>query len=219
MAGGRATRWRLPSSGGAAIAFGVLLALIVVPFLVWGDALEAWTREALDGRGGFAVALLGSALLTLDVVLPVPSSAIGMLLGASLGFAGGTLAGTVGLTLGCVLGYGIGGWSRVRGGAWGVETDGRAATALRRHGLLALVVLRPVPVLAEASIVVAGALGLPFLRVLLATAAANLAVSAAYAAIGASLPIGVAGWLALTGLLCAALAVRSILRAWRRSPR
>jgi len=61
-----------------------------------------------------------------------------------------------------------------------------------RHGVLALAALRPVPMLAEASVFFAGASALPAKRVLLTLTLSNAAVSALYAGIGA-LGVGFGG--------------------------
>jgi membrane protein DedA with SNARE-associated domain len=51
---------------------------------------------------------------------------------------------------------------------------------------VALLVCRPVPVLAEASVVAAGTLRVPFARFAVVVAAANVAISAWYASLGAT---------------------------------
>jgi uncharacterized membrane protein YdjX (TVP38/TMEM64 family) len=57
---------------------------------------------------------------------------------------------------------------------------------LSRYGVIVLVLCRGVPIMAEVSVMAAGALGLPMGRCLAATTLANLAVGAVYAAIGAA---------------------------------
>jgi uncharacterized membrane protein YdjX (TVP38/TMEM64 family) len=190
---------------GAVAAFLALLLLIIVPFVIFGDAIEALVRDGFEDRGPLAVALFGGGLLSLDVVLPVPSSLVGVMLGETLGLAGGAFVGAVGLTAGCVVGYAIGFWSRAQGASWGIGVNGRAARALGRYGLVALLLLRPVPVMAEASVIAAGALNLNFGRFLLVSAAANLAISVAYAAIGFHTQISLTWWLVMIGLTSAAL--------------
>lgn len=201
----RVSRWL--ARYGAVAAFVALLVLIIAPFVVFGDAIEALVRDGLEDRGALAVALLGGGLLSLDVLLPVPSSLVGVMLGEALGVAGGAFVGTVGLTAGCVVGYAIGSWCRAQNAAWGIGVDGRAAKALARYGLVALLVLRPVPVLAEASVIAAGTLNLSFGRFFLVCAAANLAISVAYAAIGFHTQISLTWWLVMIGLASVALVV------------
>jgi uncharacterized membrane protein YdjX (TVP38/TMEM64 family) len=201
----RASRWL--ARNGAAAAFVVLLILIIAPFVLFGDAIEALVRDGLEDRGALAVALLGGGLLSLDVVLPVPSSLVGIMLGEALGVAGGAFVGAIGLTAGCIVGYAIGSWCRKQNASWGIGVDGRVARALARYGLVALLLLRPVPVLAEASVIAAGALNLSFGRFFLVCAAVNLAISVAYAAIGFHTQISLTWWLVMIGLASVALVV------------
>lgn len=164
-----------------------LFAITLVPFALFGEALERWTVAQMESeRGALVLATIGAGLLVGDIFLPVPSSFVGTMLGALLGAAAGTIAAAVGLTLGCVLGY-------VFGHAAGPATAARlvgdedyrlVSGWLERHGLVALVACRAVPVLAEASIVAAGMARMPPWRTLLVVMLANLGLSAVYASIG-----------------------------------
>ena len=61
----------------------------------------------------------------------------------------------------------------------------RAARLVKRYGDLTIVLCRPVPVLAEASVVFAGLVGANYSRFLRLTATSNLGIAAGYAAVGA----------------------------------
>jgi len=63
----------------------------------------------------------------------------------------------------------------------------RATRLSHKYGTSALIVSRAVPVLAEASVVCAGVTRMPLSRFLIVTTLSNMAISAAYAAIGAAL--------------------------------
>jgi membrane protein DedA with SNARE-associated domain len=165
-----------------------LFASVIIPFLIWGDALEHWVSTiewtSLDP---IFVGAGGALLLAADIVLPIPSSIVGTLLGTILGAWGGTIAGTLGLTTGCVVGYAIGfAGNSATCHFVGVHEVQRASAWLERYGIAALVVCRAVPVLAEASIVTAGALRMPPGPVFAATGLANLGISFVYATIGAT---------------------------------
>ena len=67
----------------------------------------------------------------------------------------------------------------------GAEECERLRGVLSRYGSYVLVMCRPVPVLAEASVLVAGATGLPLRTAMAATSLSNLGVAGAYAALGA----------------------------------
>lgn len=168
-----------------------LLAFVLVPFALVGAQADAWALgllEALRDRPGW-VALALVALLAADVVAPVPSSVASVLAGALVGFAGGALASFVGMTLGCGVGYLLG-RSAGRGGArrlLGSELE-RLEAGWARWGDAFLVVARPVPVLAEASVIAAGMGAMPPRRFFGLTALANLGVSVGYAGVGAWAP-------------------------------
>ncbi|MGB7317130.1 MAG: hypothetical protein WBC85_04110, partial [Planktotalea sp.] len=83
--------------------------LIILPFILFEEQIEKtvdWAIETAPGAPHLA-ALIGGAL-TLDVILPVPSSLINAVAGATLGFSLGTLVCWIGMTLGCLFGYWIG---------------------------------------------------------------------------------------------------------------
>jgi uncharacterized membrane protein YdjX (TVP38/TMEM64 family) len=197
------------------LTIGVLtLALVLVPFMLWGDDLDRWATELLatsDGRLMLGATIV--ALLAADIALPIPASVLGLAGGAALGVLAGTLTVTLGLTIACLGGYCLG---RVGGppvlARFLVAHEREALERLAaRHGVLALVLCRPLPVLGEASVILAGTARLPLLPVLLATTAANAGLGLAYAALGglandgrmlvlsfiASLAIPGLGWLLL----------------------
>jgi membrane protein DedA with SNARE-associated domain len=67
-----------------------------------------------------------------------------------------------------------------------VGEDGirRASGVVGRYGEVAIVLCRPVPVLAEASVVFAGLVHAPFTRFLRLTAFSNLGIAVGYSAFG-----------------------------------
>ncbi len=175
-------RWRI-----VGLAFGLLVA-IVGPFLVWGSSIEAWAHAMLDTQDpGWTLAAIAVALLASDLLLPVPSSVVAVAAGVAFGALSGTALVTVGLTLGSWVGYELGRSGGRAGIRRWVPDDQRLRLErfMQRHGLGLLVALRAVPVLAEASVVVAGAGGLRRARVLGVTAAANVVLGALYAGFGA----------------------------------
>ncbi len=159
---------------------------IILPFLVFGERLEFWSVGAMSGTQA-GVAATGFVLLVADVLLPVPSSFVLTGLGTTLGFLPGIAVGALGMTAGCCLAYALGSWL----GSARAETfitpaeQARLSRLLDRNGLLMLAACRAVPVLAEASILVAGILRLPRTRVLAVTTCANIGVSGCYVVLGA----------------------------------
>ncbi|NUN97606.1 MAG: VTT domain-containing protein [Candidatus Omnitrophica bacterium] len=168
---------------------GLVLALILVPFLIFGARMEGWTQEFLVAgktHSGW-VALIVAGALAGDVVLPIPSSLVSAGAGVLLGFAAGALVSLAGMSVGCVLGYGL-------GISVGRPAAGRLLGKLElqtldrvweRWGGWTLVVFRPVPVLAEASILFAGMGRMPLARFLALTTLSNAGVSLVYSAVGA----------------------------------
>jgi uncharacterized membrane protein YdjX (TVP38/TMEM64 family) len=120
-------------------------------------------------QGGLWAAALGVGLLIADVLLPVPSSLAMVAHGALFGVAIGTLLSLLGSTGAAVFGF----WIGRRGGKWlerlvPLDERDRANRLLERWGLLAVVVTRPIPLLAETVAIMAGASPLGWLGTTLA---------------------------------------------------
>ena len=167
----------------------VVLATILVPFGLWGEQFEGWSAAALSSsqRDWTTVAVV--LLLATDVLLPIPSSLVSTAAGAALGWTAGTAASTAGMTAGAMVAYGLG---RAAGrpaiNRWvGTAEMARFDRLFSRVGAWAIVLGRPVPVLAESSAFLAGSNAYPVGRFALLSAAANFAISAIYAAIGLGL--------------------------------
>jgi uncharacterized membrane protein YdjX (TVP38/TMEM64 family) len=112
----------------------------------------------MQGKGGILAAVAGVTLLIADVFLPVPSSLVMIAHGALFGVGPGTalsLLGSVGATL-------FGFWVGRRGGPAlerlvTHEEKVRADRLLARYGALAILVTRPLPLMAETTAILAGA--------------------------------------------------------------
>jgi uncharacterized membrane protein YdjX (TVP38/TMEM64 family) len=167
---------------------GLLLVAILLPFFLFGERLEQATRAFLEARpADWQLALFLGGLLAGDVVLPIPSSLVSTSAGGMLGFWRGMAVSWSGMMLGCWLGYLLG--ARAEAAALrrltGAAEVARLERAAALHGHWFLLACRAVPVLAEASVVFAGASHMPFRWFLTVTALSNLGTSAAYAAVGA----------------------------------
>ena len=135
---------------------------------------------------GWQVALIGVGLLVVDVLLPVPSSLVMIAHGMLFGILWGTLlswSGSVGATL---AGFAIG----RRGGklmerSLSRQEKERADVLLRRWGGLAIIVTRPVPVLAETTAIIAGSTAMSWRMTLISAAAGSLPPALVYAVVGA----------------------------------
>jgi len=103
-----------------------------------------------------------------------------------LGFWRGMAVIWIGMAIGCAIGYAFG--ARAAGAARrlvGADSLVKAGKVMERHGSWALVICRPIPVLAESSIVFAGLVRSPLTPFIWLTTLSNLGIAIAYAAVGA----------------------------------
>lgn len=185
-------RWRL------GVVLCALVLVLSLPFVFWGAhfdrAAPGWL-EAMTSDAAFAA--FGIALLVVDVLLPIPSSLVAMALCWRLGPLWGGACVAIGLSLAFVVGYGLGRLmpeARLR--RWiGPALWDRTRDRADRRALWWISLMRPLPLLAETSSVLAGTWRLPFASAFGCAAAASTATAALYAA-SASLGRGTPGLLA-----------------------
>jgi len=164
----------------------VMLA-IIVPFLLYGETINAYAEHLIERAetNRLMTGLLLSLLLASDILVPVPSGLVSTACGMTLGFLGGLSASFLGMSITSVVGYFIGRYASSSAEKLIGKNEVDLLRAFQRHdGVWLLLALRPVPVLAEASVVFSGFSRQPFAQVLAVTAIGNLAVSAVYAAVG-----------------------------------
>jgi uncharacterized membrane protein YdjX (TVP38/TMEM64 family) len=166
---------------------GGMLALFLMLFLLV-EALHVPiltdTSRWLE-RGGVWAALLGVGLLIADIVLPVPSSLVMIAHGALFGVVIGSLLSLIGSVGAALAGFAIG----RRGGPVlerlvSAEERARVDRLLMRWGALAIVVSRPVPLLAETVAIMAGASPMSWKRAILASIAGSFPPAVLYALTG-----------------------------------
>jgi uncharacterized membrane protein YdjX (TVP38/TMEM64 family) len=173
------------------IATGLAI-LFLIPFLIWGDQFEGWFTgdSAIQwvrswGAWGWAAVL---ALLSADLVLPLPAtgvmSAAGYLYGALVGGAvsavGSFLSGMIAYGLCRAFGHGIA--ERLAG----KEDLVRGETLFRRRGAWLVALSRWLPLLPEVIACLAGATRMPFRTFTVALACGSVPMGFVYAAIGAA---------------------------------
>jgi uncharacterized membrane protein YdjX (TVP38/TMEM64 family) len=165
----------------------LLLALVLMPFVLFEDEFDAWSVNLVRaGSSSWRTGAGVAALLASDVFLPIPSSIVSAFAGRWLGFWNGLAAIWLGMTAACLVGYAFGRRASEAAGRFvGPRGMTRAVSLADRHGDYAVVLCRPVPVLAEGSVIVAGIVGRPFGRFVALTGASNLGIAAVYAAVGA----------------------------------
>ena len=162
-----------------------ILAVPLIPFIVFGELPgESWVEHPSSTY----VFFIGIIVLGSDIFLPIPSSLIAVFLGARLGFQLGVLAIALGLTLSSTVGYYSGwyfGYPLVN--RYVSEKQRQIVSALEnKFSYLALAMLRSVPVLAEASILGAGAARLKTGPIFLTVLFANLSLALVYAFFGSA---------------------------------
>lgn len=171
------------------LLFFVAAAILIVLFFVLAQALDLplladpgpWMQQA-----GAASALLSAGLLGADVLLPVPSSILMTVNGRLFGFLAGAGVSLAGNLLAGVVAYGIGQWGGRRLNRSVTPEEGeRAGRFLARWGMAALVLSRPIPVLAESVALTAGAAGMSRPAYYLGILTGSLPLSLVYAAAGA----------------------------------
>jgi len=172
------------------IIFVILAFVVLVPFVIWGDSLEAFfTQQAtIDwlvdyGYWAWAVAIL---LLASDLLLPLPATttiaALGIMygpwLGGLIGAAGSLAAGTLGYEI-CRR-FGIRTARRLLG-----EKDWERAQRLdKKVGGVLIVISRWTPVLPEVVSCMAGLIRMQRLKFYLAQLLAALPFACFYAWVG-----------------------------------
>lgn len=185
----------------------IVLALLIpiLPFAVIGELPgERWLSAT--GHSARLFGATGAALLAGDVLLPIPSSIVGTLLGARLGMVPGWLWGWGGMVAGNLIGYGAGRLLFAR-----LRTE-----VAQTPALLVLFASRPVPVLAEAVCFAAGGARMAFLPFAAAAIAGNGIYALVLAGNGATL---LPGTLLGPGLAIPMLLPAAAWLTWRRLAR
>lgn len=200
---------------------GLLLAFVLVPFALFGGAMDTWVLSTLESISAarLLAATLIAGVLAADIVLPTPSSVVSTAAGALLGVPLGAAVSWVGMSLGCALGYWLGAQGRgAARGLIGQEDLARAEALAAGYGAWSVAVMRAVPVLAEASVLLAGAAGMKRSRFYLVALPANAGISLAYAGVGAYAANVSSFLLALTGAITLPLLAMLLARSLAAKP-
>jgi len=169
----------------------VLVTLLVaggIVFAAFGDTVSGFFEHRLgnDAAPTLVAGLIISALAA-DILLPVPSSLLGVAAGLKLGFWVGFASVWIGLTLGGLVGYGLGyglntaGLRRFIG-----EREYAAAQSLAiRLGAAVIALTRAAPLVAETAVIAAGIARMPLRQFIPVLLLANAGVASVYAGLGA----------------------------------
>ena len=170
-----------------AIVAAIIATLVLISFLLveaLGIPLLVDPTERLN-NGGLGAAVLGGGLLLADVFIPVPSSVIMIAHGAVFGVVDGTLLSLVSSVGGAMIGW----WVGRRGSIWlrrfvSPAEQARAQALLERWGVLAIIISRLIPVVAETVAIMSGTTNLGWRKVLVATTVGTLPAALVYAVAG-----------------------------------
>ena len=159
----------------------------IVPFLGFGEALEAKIAAWFDSPPEPAIVAIATvALLASDLLLPVPSSLVSTLTGFQLGMIAGTAASWLGMTLGAIIGFYL---ARKFGRAIAARLSSaddlaRMDQVAEHYGFWVVIFTRPLPVLAEAAVLLLGTTELAWRPFLSAVMLSNVGIALVYSALG-----------------------------------
>jgi uncharacterized membrane protein YdjX (TVP38/TMEM64 family) len=173
-----------------ALALALAVAVVAVVGLALAEAFHLTLLvdpvDSIEARG--LAAWIGVGLLVVDIVLPVPSSMVMLAHGALFGVIPGAALSLLGRTgnalVGVLIGSGAGNLLSRRSRGRSAADSGKGAELVGRWGLAAVVFTRPIPVLAESTLVAAAAMGLSPLAVIAAAVVGALPEDVLYAVAG-----------------------------------
>lgn len=164
------------------------MAFVLASFFLFEGALLTLWNDLLDSNTSLTVlGLLIVSLLAADIVLPTPSSLISVAAAVIFGTLVGGILIFIGMSLCCLLGYFLGrsGHSLVQ--KHSINTAGSSSSLnnwVKRWGVWSLLISRPIPVMAETSVVMAGVARVPFKQFLFFTIPANAVIAIIYGMLG-----------------------------------
>lgn len=166
----------------------VLVVFVLMSFLLWEQNIAAFSGRLFNElTTPIVIAVVLIVLLSFDCLLPTPSSLVSAAAALYFGLSTGALVIFIGMTLGVVIGYLVGAKAATIPYIDSLfrEEEIRIVNEYSsKYGLLSLSIARPIPVLAEVSVMMAGLSRVPFKRVFLFTLPANLLISITYAFLG-----------------------------------
>jgi uncharacterized membrane protein YdjX (TVP38/TMEM64 family) len=138
------------------IVAAVILSKVLVEDVA-GIPLDTMAGTWLSGAGAGSAVLI-VALLALDVFLPVPSSLVMVLSGAAFGVGKGAALALLGSVAGEWLGFELVRRFGRRAAAWLMGSDNIEPFEhfFQRHGVAAIIITRPLPIVMETMSLVAG---------------------------------------------------------------
>jgi membrane protein DedA with SNARE-associated domain len=165
----------------------VLLAVPLLVAAIWGqllaDDLVSWQASS-PSKVVLSAVVIG--VLAADLLLPVPSGPVMTLAGAQLGALPAIGVTWVGLMIGSTIGFALGRYGgRPLLARFVSERDlADLELSAQRHSLWMLLITRPMPILAEASVIVAGMLRTPWWLFFTVVSVGNLLCAIIFCTLG-----------------------------------
>jgi len=169
----------------------IVLLIPIVPFVAMGAWFEPWLESLLADKAidtsPFIAFFSVIGVLAIDILLPIPSSAVCTFAGKQMGALLGTAACWIGLNLSAGIGYWIGRqFGRPIAMRFSDETTlDRLEKFDHRSSVACLVVCRSLPIIAEASVLLMGIKKLPAISFWPAVLLSNFGIAAALCWLGA----------------------------------
>ncbi len=159
------------------------LAVPLIPFIAIG---ELPGMEWLEGNSTMFTFFYGAGLLSADIILPLPSSLIAVFLGAKLGWALGAISNFAGLMTGSLIGYGMGWYigRPILDKMVSKQSQDIYEKMENQMSYWALGITRSIPILAEASVIIAGVARLNLKKIIPVLIVSNLFLAMLYSAFG-----------------------------------
>ena len=158
-----------------------VMTLVCLPFVLFGEEFVLPLLQSREQQTGALIAVC-VALLACDSIAPIPATLVIMFLAAKAGWLAGIVGGTIGMSAGVLAAAWIGraAVGRVAPKFIPEAELTRLRESLQRRLVITLACLRSVPVLAETSVIVAAATGVPVKRIFFATLLPNFIVAVIY---------------------------------------
>lgn len=172
----------------AIVALGIATLILISFLLVEALGIATLTDPSQDIRaGGWIAALIGGGLLLADVFIPIPSSVIMIAHGAAFGVFGGFLLSFAASVGGAMIGWWVGHKGSPLMNRMVTPRERRQANAfILRYGVLAIIISRLLPIVAETVAIMAGTTDIGWRRMLVATSIGAVPPALIYAIAGSA---------------------------------
>lgn len=169
------------------VLFSMIILLLILFFVIQRLQIPILSNpKPILEQGGPLAAAISVGLLTSDVLVPLPSSLVMVTNGAVFGLFYGTILSLLGGIGSAILGFALGRrGSPLLSRYITAEEHSRAEALLSRWGLVAIIVTRPIPILAESVVILAGTSSIGWCQMILASSIGLLPIALLYAATGA----------------------------------